>query len=693
MRMIGALVAAVAMAGALALAQQPAATGAARQRPTFRTGTNYVRVDVYPSVDGRILTDLKADDFELREDGVLQKLDSVEFVDPGPAVPEAVRVEPNTVQQAMDAATDPRARLFVIFIDTYHLQWTSGYRAYMAFADMLGRQIGERDLVALMTPEMSAASITFGRKTAVIEEVLQRHFDITRSGSGVNLDEDDNWYIACYGPDNGIADEMIRRRHEKLTLDALRDLSKFLSALRDERKAVFMVSDGWVPTRPDESLARPLDGRAPAPPKVGTGPDGRIRVGTGGDKQQGGSNQFLCDQDRMRLAREDHESEFRQMLDVANRAAVTFYPIDLRGLTVNTPPGRNLLRDMGSATDGYTDLETNDGASIVRRAMDDMRGYYLLGYYSSNAKADGRFRSIKVNVKRPKVHIRARRGYLAPTEAEVKSMSPAAGPPGKSGDALPGKLASPVGADGTPVADALAPLVRIPRNAALQVLAGVTWQAGPEGLPKPVAWVACEYDPVVASKDARWDEGAELEIELTTPDGASVEKVTRSLDLERRFLLLTLAGGGRLGHGGHTVRVTSKPVGATVGTTVTLPVNVPGEQDAVGALGQSVLFRRGPFSGPDWQPTGDLRYHRQERVKVETAVTGETTATAVRLLDRAGRALPLPVAASLRVEGGVTVVVGEVMLAPLGVGDYILETSVTRGTGTDTRLVAIRIVP
>ena len=283
-KIIASLVAAVALAGALTLAQQPAASSAARQRPTFRTGTNYVRVDVYPSVDGRILTDLEPDDFELREDGVVQKLDSVEFVDPGPAVPEAVRVEPNTVQQSLDAALDPRARLFVIFIDTYHLQWTSGYRAYLAFADMLGRQIGERDLVALMTPEMSAASITFGRKTAVIEEVLRRHFDITRSGSGVNLDEDDNWYLACYAGDrtSGWRYEMIRRRHEKLTLDALRDLSKFLGALRDERKAVFMVSDGWVPTRPDERLA--ATGQRPAADAA----QGRNRSGRPHSRGHGG---------------------------------------------------------------------------------------------------------------------------------------------------------------------------------------------------------------------------------------------------------------------------------------------------------------------------------------------------------------------------------------------------------------------
>ena len=56
----------------------------------------------------------------------------------------------------------------------------------------------------------------------------------------------------------------------------------------------------------------------------------------------------------------------------------------------------------------------------MRRALDDMRGYYLLGYYSTNAKADGTFRSIKVTVKRPGVNVRARRGYLAAVENEMK---------------------------------------------------------------------------------------------------------------------------------------------------------------------------------------------------------------------------------------------------------------------------------
>ena len=43
------------------LAQQPG--------PTFHTEANYVRVDVYPTVDGQPVLDLRQDDFELLEDG------------------------------------------------------------------------------------------------------------------------------------------------------------------------------------------------------------------------------------------------------------------------------------------------------------------------------------------------------------------------------------------------------------------------------------------------------------------------------------------------------------------------------------------------------------------------------------------------------------------------------------------------
>jgi hypothetical protein len=50
------------------------------QRPVFRSEANFVRVDVFPTRNGAPVKDLVAADFEVLEDGVLQKVESFEFV-------------------------------------------------------------------------------------------------------------------------------------------------------------------------------------------------------------------------------------------------------------------------------------------------------------------------------------------------------------------------------------------------------------------------------------------------------------------------------------------------------------------------------------------------------------------------------------------------------------------------------------
>ena len=64
---------------------------------------------------------------------------------------------------------------------------------------------------------------------------------------------------------------------------------------------------------------------------------------------------------------------------------------------------------VGSRAASAVALET------AHRIAADLSSYYLVGYYSTNAKLDGRFRSITVRVKRPGVSVRARRGYRALT--------------------------------------------------------------------------------------------------------------------------------------------------------------------------------------------------------------------------------------------------------------------------------------
>ena len=107
---------------------------------------------------------------------------------------------------------------------------------------------------------------------------------------------------------------------------------------------------------------------------------------------------------------------------------MSFYPIDPRGLTavdasdsstrlaerITTPAmlrrRQDSLRTLAETTDGLAMLNSNDLRKQLRRIADDLTSYYLLGYYSTNSKLDGKFRSIKVRSKRPGIEIRCAAG-------------------------------------------------------------------------------------------------------------------------------------------------------------------------------------------------------------------------------------------------------------------------------------------
>ena len=59
------------------------------------------------------------------------------------------------------------------------------------------------------------------------------------------------------------------------------------------------------------------------------------------------------------------------------------------------------MRELADPTGGRAAYNTNDLARAVRRAIDDARVTYTLGYYSTDEAQDGKFREIKVKVTGP----------------------------------------------------------------------------------------------------------------------------------------------------------------------------------------------------------------------------------------------------------------------------------------------------
>ena len=70
----------------------------------------------------------------------------------------------------------------------------------------------------------------------------------------------------------------------------------------------------------------------------------------------------------------------------------------------------------------------------MKQITRDSSAYYLIGYNSSQAPADGKFHEIKVRVKRPGMQVRARKGYWAlNAEQTARALAPPKAPAAQAG--------------------------------------------------------------------------------------------------------------------------------------------------------------------------------------------------------------------------------------------------------------------
>ena len=159
---------------------QPPPEPPAPTQPSFRVEANFVRVDVYPTnAKGEPITDLTADDFEVLEDNSPQKVTQFERVALSTTTAREERRDPVSADDGRRQAADPRRRVFVIFLDTWHTDFAGAVRARKPLVNMLERLIGPDDLFAVMTPDMDPRQITFARRTETIEDMLTKQ---TRGG-------------------------------------------------------------------------------------------------------------------------------------------------------------------------------------------------------------------------------------------------------------------------------------------------------------------------------------------------------------------------------------------------------------------------------------------------------------------------------------------------------------------------------
>lgn len=693
--MARALVAVTLLMFGVALSGQQAPVGSQEDQtlPRFRAGASLVRLDAYVSADGVPVTDLALDDFEVLEDDTPQTVESLELIRPRDAVADTSGpATPASTQEQRAAAQDPSARVFVIYLDRWHVGLDGSNRAAAPVEALLDKVIGPNDLVGIMTPDITPQNMTLVRKGAGIDRLLR---DVWYWGERNRLNSSDpreESIRACYpdaGQTQGIAKEMIERRREQQTLRSLDGTIRHLGDIREERKFVLLLSEGWLQFRRNDQLGRPLGGQVPGGAEpVGVGPDGRLTTAGRLAQQEGNPSYDACERERVMLAYIDHELEVRQLAQRANRANVSFYPLDPRGLSVFDEPiggafrpgtpaedrermasRQDGLKVLAEQTDGAWILNTNDTAGALTRLLADTNSYYLLSYYSTNPKLDGRFRRITVNVKRPDVDVRARPGYMAATESEARAagITP--------GDAKPnGPRVLPPG-----VSRALDLIAPGRGNVPLRVQA--------TGLASRIRAIV-ELDAVTA-RQPEWAMGGTFQLTIEAEKGGAPTVVSLPLPAGQRSLVFE-GPDVDLAPGRYYVRLEGRPERGTVPVRASTDATVGTTGTSIGAA--LVVLRRGPTTGLAYQPTADPRFRRTERLRAEAPILSDGAVTGTgRVLTREGQPLPLQVAISERTDdrSGARYLVGDVTLAPLAQGDYVLELQAGRASAT----YGFRIVP
>ena len=665
-------VTALCLCGSIAALTGQAQQPAQERPPVFRAGAHYVKVDTYPSRDGRIIEGLTADDFEILEDGKPQSVDTFQYIQFTAFTSDEERRDPNSQRDAFRLAADPAYRVFVLYLDAYHVDLTGSHSLRQPLVSMLQRLLGPHDLFGMLTPRQMPKDLILGRQSLMIEEQLGGDTNWIWGLQGRYEPEPEEVAIqSCFdrAGTQGVAAAVIARRRLDKVMSDLEGLVALLGDIRQERKNVLVFSRGWLLPGPNEGL-RGADDSYIGPP-VGISNAGKLTMGT---IRPGEPNQRWCQDELQRVSSIDFRYRYRELLTSARRGNVAFYPVNPTGLEAGATVGEidrirdrtDRLLELADNTDGVAVVNSNNLTPGLTRIANDLAAYYVLGYYTTNTRWDGGVRKITVRLKKTKDSVRARREYRAPTEAEMASMRAAASEP-----AAPAPTAS---APAGPTAErALGELTRLRPTATLL--------AHGAAFPGEVA-IAAEL-AASAIEVGRWKGGGDVEIVVSNAGGQNAGAGRGRIDAGARATLIRVPVQG---NGPWTASVRLRATGEDEQfdrITIAVPA---------GLLGDPLAYRATPAPASPIRPVAAFQFRRTERLHVEWPVLRPLDRREARLLGKDGQPLALQVTVGEREVDGRIMLGADLSLAPLTAGDYVIEITARSGDTTDKKLLAIRVV-
>ena len=346
---------------------------------------------------GEVVRGLTANDFQVQENGKPQKIISFDFqsVDQAAPLNEATvngKAAGNTIMGNMNrTATSAQLRnhrLIVMFFDITSMQPEDLERAQDAARNYLNKQMQPADLVAVVSLNQSLSlDQDFTANKQQLLNAVNAYSGTQGAGfqsgatSTTNQVEDTTSFTADESEYNDINTDR--------ELFAFADIAHSLAYINEKKSLLYF---------------------------------------SGGIQRDGIENQ----------------ASLHAAINASVRANMSIYSVDARGLEAISPLGdastgslrgtsgyngaalqsnfdsnfntQEVMATLSSDTGGKAFFDSNDFSPAFQRIQQDTSAYYVIGFRSTDAAKDGRYRRLTIKINRPNLKLEYRPGYYAPAD-------------------------------------------------------------------------------------------------------------------------------------------------------------------------------------------------------------------------------------------------------------------------------------
>jgi VWFA-related protein len=409
-----------------------------------RITTNLIQVDaVVTDKNGKLVTDLRPDEFEILENGEQQKITNFSYVALAgaaekPATPTAAAPADKNAPPVPPVRLRPEQvrRTLALVVDDLGLSAESFPFVRRALKKFVDQQMQPGDLVAIIrtSGSMGALQQFTSDKQVLYTAIEHLRWQLGRGGlspfaplKGKNIADEMGGDLPGGGDSSSSGDDLDEFRNELFTVGTLGTLSYIVQGLRElpGRKSVMLFSDGLKIVNRDGQNLRAAD-------IIGTS-----SVNTRSNRIQ---------------------DSLRRLTELANRASVVIYTMDARGLQtlgltaadnaqgltrqqdqgglVSSPLEDSLLQRrtdffesqeglnyLAQQTGGLSIRNNNDFTGGIQKMLNDQQGYYLIAYHPDENTFDpkrARFNKLQIKVKRPGLKVRYRSGFYGVTDEAMR---------------------------------------------------------------------------------------------------------------------------------------------------------------------------------------------------------------------------------------------------------------------------------